>query len=113
MSDPTKTQRGHAHNTTVVAVNRRTYSEPIPDHFLPEFEAAGLVVDDNDSEVIVYRDGRKVGAAWGPAVEGHWFAYAGTTTAVRVADRDMALRHVIDEINAADRQAAEAVTTDA
>ncbi len=95
MADPTKVQRGHAHSATVVAVAVRRWSDPIPDDFLPLFEAAGLVVDDSDDEVIAYRDGVKVGAVWGPAVEGHWFAYRDGTGPVRVATRDDGLRHLL------------------
>lgn len=80
----------------VVEVATRTYSEPIPDDMLPRFEAAGLVVDDNDHSVAIYRAGFKVGAVWGPAVEGDWFG--GTTEAniARKPTRDEALACVLD-----------------
>jgi hypothetical protein len=97
MADPTKTYRGHAHPATVVAVRNRRWSEPIPDEFLPRFEAAGLVVDDNDHQVIVYASGHKVGAVWGPAADGtgEWFSYRAGTDPVRVPDRDAGLRHLL------------------
>lgn len=79
----------------VVAVSDRKYSDPIHDQFLPLFERAGLVVDDNDHNVIVYEAGRKVASVWGPAAEGYWFAYWKTTEPVRVESRDDGLRHVI------------------
>jgi len=111
MADPTEIQRGHAHKATVVAVAERHWSDPIPDEFLALFEAAGLVIDDNDHTVIAYRHGRKIGAVWGPAVEGHWFAYRSDTPcatfpdhgqqARRVADRDEGLRHLLDTEQAA------------
>lgn len=96
MADPTKVYRGHDHKATLVAVASRRWSDPIPDEFLPLFEAAGLVVDDNDHYVIGYLAGHKMGAVWGPAVEGHWFAYYGQTEPVGVANRDAGLRHWLD-----------------
>lgn len=98
MTNQPKIQRGHAHKATVVAVATRRWSEPIPDQFLPLLESAGLVVDDNDHNVIAYRHGKKIGSVWGPAVEGHWFAYRDGTEAVRVVGtRDDGLRHLLGE----------------
>jgi len=96
MSDPTKIERGHAHKRTLVAVASRLWSEPIPDEFLLRFEAAGLVVDDEDHAVTVYSAGSKVGAVWGPAIEGDWFAFYGQTDPVRVPSRDAGLRHLLE-----------------
>jgi hypothetical protein len=87
MADPTKIKRG-----PVVAVAARTYSEPIPDEFLPLFEQAGVAVDDNDHHVTIYRGGSDYSFVWGPAVEGHWFARHGSDNGVRVPDRDAGLR---------------------
>lgn len=88
-------QRGHAHKATVVAVADRQWSDPIPDEYLPLFETAGIVLDDNDHNVIAYHAGRKCGAVWGPAVEGHWFAYREGTDPVRVSSRNDGLRHLL------------------
>ena len=79
----------------ISAVAGRTWTEPSPDEFLTAIEAAGLVVDDNDHNVIVYRAGRKYGSVWGPAIEGHWFAYRNGCDPLRVPDRDGGLRHVL------------------
>jgi len=95
MSEQKISRRHGQHKAVVVAVAERQYSEPIPDEFLPLFVADGLRVDDNDHDVIAYRAGKKVGAVWGPAVEGHWFAYRGDSQAVRVAGRDAGLRHML------------------
>jgi hypothetical protein len=91
-----KISRPHSgHKAVVVAVAKRQYSDPIPDEFLPLFVADGLRVDDDDHNVIAYRAGKKVGAVWGPGVEGHWFAYRDGSDAARVADRDAGLRHML------------------
>jgi hypothetical protein len=82
----------------VVEVDARRYSEPIPDALLAKFDAAGLVLDDSDHAVIVYRAGRSVGSVWGPAVEGDWFAATTPDNGVRVATRDDALTHLLDTI---------------
>jgi hypothetical protein len=95
VTDQPKIRRGIQHAATVVAVSMRHYSEPIPDEFLPQFEAAGIVVDDNDHDVIFYRAGRKVGAVFGPSVSGGWFAYRDPTGVINVDDRDAGLRHVL------------------
>jgi hypothetical protein len=95
MADPTKIKRG-----PVVEVREREYSGPIPDSMLPRFEAAGLVVDDNDHDVTLYRAGFGHAAVWGPAVEGHWFARYRSAEAVRVAGRDEALTYLLDQFAA-------------
>jgi hypothetical protein len=79
----------------ISAVAERTWTEPIPDEFLAALDAAGLIVDDNDHNVIVYRAGHKYGSVWGPAVEGHWFAHRDGSDPTRVPDRDSGLRHVL------------------
>lgn len=81
--------------STVVAVKQRRYSDPIPAEFLPLFETAGIVVDDNDHNVIAYRDGHKCGSVWGPSTEGQWFAYREDSDPVRVPTRDDGLRHLV------------------
>jgi hypothetical protein len=95
MSDPTKVSRGVSRSATLVAVKDRRWSEPIPDEFLSLFEAAGLIVDDNDHYVTAYRAGLKAGAVWGPAVPGYWFAASGDSGTVRVASRDDGLRRLL------------------
>lgn len=88
MADPTTIiKRG-----PLVAVRDRHYSEPIPDEFLPLFEAAQLRVDDNDHHVTLYRGGCNYSFVWGPSVEGQWFARHNSDNGVRVADRDAGLR---------------------
>lgn len=95
MTDASKIYRGVKHGATLLAVRDRQCSEPIPDEFLPQFEAAGLVVDDGDHQVILYSAGKKYGAVWGPSVDGAWFANLGGADAVRVESRDAGLRHVL------------------
>jgi hypothetical protein len=83
----------------VVEVPKREWTEPIPDELLADAERAGLVLDDNDHNVIAYLAGRKYSSAWGPAVEGHWFVQRLNEEAIRVVDRDAALRHAVTRIS--------------
>lgn len=89
-------------NGPVVAVAERRWSEPIPEMFLPLFSAAGLVVDDRDSQVLAFHNGRKVGAVWGPAADGtgEWFAYRDGLDPVRVASRDDGLWLLLPPVKA-------------
>lgn len=97
MATTEKIKRGVKHPATVVAVKKRRYSKPIPDDFLPRFEAAGLIVDDNDHNVTVYRDGRPIGRVWGPAADGSraWFASCNGSATIRVCTRDDGLSCVL------------------
>lgn len=84
----------------IASVRFRRYSKPIPTEFEGRFAAAGLTVTDRDDAVEIYRDGRKVAAVWGPAVEGHWFAYAEgqhNGEAIRVGGRDEGLQLVLGD----------------
>lgn len=99
VSDPTKVSRGVAHSATLVAVKDRRYTEPIPDEFLPRFEAAGLVVDDSDRNVIFYRADHKAGVVWACEMPGCWLAWrAHIPGAIRVRSRDDGLRYVLGDV---------------
>lgn len=76
----------------------RCYSNPIPATLMDQFLAAGLSVEDNDHSVTVYDEtADKVGAVWGPTVDGAWCVYRTPGHPVRVESRDAGLEYILDQ----------------
>jgi hypothetical protein len=81
----------------------RKYSPIIPADLTDRMTAAGLALDDRDSEYTVTRGGGTVAVIWGPAVEGDWFLKL-SGGVERITTRDGALTKVTELVELANRK---------
>jgi hypothetical protein len=78
-------------------VTAPTAGGPVPAWLTAAAERAGVTLDIAGGTITVYRGVVKVGVTWGPSADGDgaWFASRAGQTAVRLADRDAGLRHIL------------------
>lgn len=51
-----------------------------------------------ENETTISLNGRKLAAAWGPGVDGHWYAYVLNGDPIKVPTRDEAFAHAMQAI---------------